>query len=95
MTTPPPRLTDALTALRDQLATTPLGLATHDRDAARRAARAVADQIRCVDAAAGTMAEDEQTPHRTGWFGDENGGGAARRFDCQGGTGHKLRSISG
>ena len=45
MTTPPPRLTDALTALRDQLSTTPLGLATHDRDAARRGARAVADQI--------------------------------------------------
>jgi hypothetical protein len=45
VTLPPPRLTDALAALRDQLATTPLGLATPDRDAARRAARAVADQI--------------------------------------------------
>jgi energy-coupling factor transporter ATP-binding protein EcfA2 len=38
-------LTDALTALRDRLATTPLGLATPERDGARRAARAVADQI--------------------------------------------------
>ena len=45
MTSPPPRLTDALTALRDRLATTPLGLATPERDGARRAARAVADQI--------------------------------------------------
>ena len=45
MTTPPLRLTDALVALRDQLAAAPLGLATSDRDAARRAARAVADQI--------------------------------------------------
>jgi hypothetical protein len=45
VTSPPPRLTDALTALRDQLATTPLGLATPERDAARRGARAVADQI--------------------------------------------------
>ena len=45
MTAPPPRLPDALTALRDQLAATPLGLATPERDAARRAARAVADQI--------------------------------------------------
>jgi hypothetical protein len=43
--TPPPRLTDALTALRDRLATTPLGLATPERDGARRAARAVTDQI--------------------------------------------------
>ena len=45
VTSPPPRLPDALTALRDQLAAAPLGLATPDRDAARRAARAVADQI--------------------------------------------------
>jgi hypothetical protein len=45
VTSPPPRLTDALTALRDRLATTPLGLATPERDGARRAARAVADQI--------------------------------------------------
>jgi hypothetical protein len=39
------RLPDALAALRDQLATTPFGLATPDRDAAVRAARAVRDQI--------------------------------------------------
>ena len=45
MTSPPPRLTDALTALRDRLAATPLGLATPDRDPASRAARAVVDQI--------------------------------------------------
>jgi hypothetical protein len=45
VSSPPPRLTDALTALRDELATTPLGLATPERDAARRAARAVTDQI--------------------------------------------------
>ena len=45
MTAPPLRLPDALTALRDQLASTPLGLATAERDTARRAARAVADQI--------------------------------------------------
>jgi energy-coupling factor transporter ATP-binding protein EcfA2 len=42
---PPLRLTDALTALRDRLATTELGLATPERDPARRAARAVTDQI--------------------------------------------------
>jgi energy-coupling factor transporter ATP-binding protein EcfA2 len=45
VTAPPPRLPDALTALRDQLTTARLGLATPERDAARRAARAVADQI--------------------------------------------------
>jgi energy-coupling factor transporter ATP-binding protein EcfA2 len=42
---PPLRLPDALTALRDQLTVVPLGLATAGRDDARRAARAVADQI--------------------------------------------------
>ncbi|HEX2074554.1 MAG TPA: GTPase domain-containing protein [Geodermatophilus sp.] len=41
----PARLPDALTALRDQVAAAPLGLATADRDAARRAARGVVDQI--------------------------------------------------
>jgi energy-coupling factor transporter ATP-binding protein EcfA2 len=45
VTSPPLRLTDALTALRDRLAATPLGLATPERDTAQRAARAVADQI--------------------------------------------------
>jgi energy-coupling factor transporter ATP-binding protein EcfA2 len=45
VTAPPPRLPDALTALRNQLTTARLGLATPERDAARRAARAVADQI--------------------------------------------------
>jgi energy-coupling factor transporter ATP-binding protein EcfA2 len=45
VSTPPVRLPDALVALRDQLATTPLGLATPERDAAVRAARAVRDQI--------------------------------------------------
>jgi hypothetical protein len=45
VTAPPLRLPDALAALRDQLATTPLGLATPDRDGAVRAARAVRDQI--------------------------------------------------
>jgi hypothetical protein len=45
VTAPPIRLPDALVALRDQLATTPLGLATPDRDAAARASRAVRDQI--------------------------------------------------
>lgn len=45
MTAPPLRLPDALAALRDQLAATPLGLATPARDAAARAARAVRDQI--------------------------------------------------
>ena len=45
MSAPPLRLPDALTALRDQLTAVPLGLATPDRDDARRAARAVADQI--------------------------------------------------
>jgi hypothetical protein len=45
VTAPPFRLPDALTALRDQLAAAPLGLATADRDGARRAARAVIDQI--------------------------------------------------
>jgi len=38
-------LPDALSALRDQLAVVPLGLATADRDAAWRAARGVVDQI--------------------------------------------------
>jgi len=45
VTVPPPRLPDALGTLRDRLAATPLGLATGGRDAARRAARAVTDQI--------------------------------------------------
>ncbi|MGY1803149.1 ABC transporter [Blastococcus sp. SYSU D00922] len=45
MTAPTLRLPDALAALRDQLATTPLGLATPGRDGAVRAARAVRDQI--------------------------------------------------
>ncbi|HEV7871401.1 MAG TPA: GTPase domain-containing protein [Modestobacter sp.] len=45
MTAPPLRLPDALTALRNQLAAAHLGLATPDRDAAHRAARAVSDQI--------------------------------------------------
>ncbi|UOY00476.1 ABC transporter [Blastococcus sp. PRF04-17] len=42
---PPLRLPDALAALRNHLTAVPLGLATPDRDAARRSARAVADQI--------------------------------------------------
>jgi energy-coupling factor transporter ATP-binding protein EcfA2 len=45
VTAPPLRLPDALAALRDQLSTTPLGLATPERAAAARAARAVRDQI--------------------------------------------------
>jgi hypothetical protein len=45
VTAPPLRLPDALAALRDQLATTPLGLATPGRDGAVRTARAVRDQI--------------------------------------------------
>jgi energy-coupling factor transporter ATP-binding protein EcfA2 len=45
VTAPPPRLPDALTALRNRLADAPLGLATSGRDDAVRAARAVADQI--------------------------------------------------
>jgi hypothetical protein len=42
---PPPRLPDALAALRDRIAAAPLGLATARRDDADRAARAVTDQI--------------------------------------------------
>ncbi|MCW2742698.1 MAG: putative transporter [Blastococcus sp.] len=45
MTATPLRLPDALSALRDRLTATPLGLAVPSRDAARRSARAVADQI--------------------------------------------------
>ena len=45
MTAPLLPLPDALSALRDQLAAVPLGLATPDRDAAWRAARGVVDQI--------------------------------------------------
>ena len=45
MTAPPLPLPDALAALRDRLATVPLGLSTPDRDAAWRAARGVVDQI--------------------------------------------------
>jgi hypothetical protein len=45
VTAPPLRLPDALTALRDQLAGAPLGLATPDADAARRAAHGITDQI--------------------------------------------------
>jgi hypothetical protein len=45
VTAPPLRLPEALSALRDQLTAAPLGLATPERDGARRAARAVADQI--------------------------------------------------
>jgi hypothetical protein len=45
VTAPPLRLPDVLAALRDQLASTPLGLATPGRDDAARASRAVRDQI--------------------------------------------------
>ncbi len=45
MTAPPLRLPDALTALRNQLAGAPLGLAIPDADAARRAAHGITDQI--------------------------------------------------
>jgi energy-coupling factor transporter ATP-binding protein EcfA2 len=45
VSTPTPRLPDALVGLRDALAAASLGLATADRDDARRAARAVTDQI--------------------------------------------------
>ena len=45
MTAPPPRLPDALTALREQVADAPLGLATPDAEAARRAAHGLTDQI--------------------------------------------------
>ena len=45
MTLSPPRLPDALMALRDRVAAAPLGLATPDQEAAHRAARAVVDQI--------------------------------------------------
>jgi hypothetical protein len=45
VTVPPPRLPDALTELRDSVAAVPLGLATAERDAARRTARGVVDQI--------------------------------------------------
>ena len=45
VTAPPPRLPDALTALRDRWPPPRSGLATPGRDAAGRAARAVADQI--------------------------------------------------
>jgi hypothetical protein len=45
VTAPPIRLPDALATLRNQLAAAPLGLATPERDAARRSARAVSDQI--------------------------------------------------
>ena len=39
------RLPDALQVLRDEVARTPLGLATPDRDTARRDARSVVDQV--------------------------------------------------
>jgi hypothetical protein len=45
VTAPPLRLPDALTALRDRLADAPLGLATPDAEAARRAAHGITDQI--------------------------------------------------
>jgi energy-coupling factor transporter ATP-binding protein EcfA2 len=45
VTAAPPRLPDALVALRDRLAGAPLGLATAGRDDAVRAARAVMHQI--------------------------------------------------
>ncbi|MGZ4566929.1 MAG: ABC transporter [Blastococcus sp.] len=45
MTVPPSRLPDALRALREHVAAVPLGLATAQRDDARRAARGVVDQI--------------------------------------------------
>ena len=45
MTLSPPRLPDALMALRDRVAAAPLGLATPDQEAAHRSARAVVDQI--------------------------------------------------
>jgi hypothetical protein len=45
VTAPPLRLPDALRALRDQLAAAPLGLATPEADAARRAAHGATDQI--------------------------------------------------
>ena len=43
--TAPPRLPEALTALRDRLSDAPLGLATPGRDSALRAARGITDQI--------------------------------------------------
>jgi hypothetical protein len=45
VTSTPPRIPAALTALRDRLADAPFGLAIAGRDEAARAARAVADQI--------------------------------------------------
>jgi hypothetical protein len=45
VTAPPLRLPDALTALRNQLTDAPLGLATPDAEAARRAAHGITDQI--------------------------------------------------
>jgi energy-coupling factor transporter ATP-binding protein EcfA2 len=45
VTSTPPRIPAALTALRDRLADAPFGLAIAGRDDAARAARAVADQI--------------------------------------------------
>ena len=45
MTAPPLRLPDALAVLRDRLSAAPLGLATPEADAARRAAHGVTDQI--------------------------------------------------
>jgi hypothetical protein len=45
VTAPPLRLPDALTALRDRLTDAPLGLATPEAEAARRAAHGITDQI--------------------------------------------------
>ena len=45
MTAPPARLPEALTALRDAVASAPLGLVTPDQQLAWRTARAVVDQI--------------------------------------------------
>lgn len=45
MSLSPPPLADVLTTLRDRVAAVRLGLATADRDVARRAARGVVDQI--------------------------------------------------
>jgi hypothetical protein len=45
VTSDPPRLPDALQALRDRVADLRLGLATEGRDAALRTARAVVDQV--------------------------------------------------
>jgi len=66
------RLPDALQALRDRVAATPLGLATPDRDAAARAAKAVVDgMLKRAELHSARLLVVEERPLRDGRLDEE------------------------